>query len=111
MQDLNANTINKWKIWNQFSLILEKLSFISKLVERAAVKQINKYNNSNETTPLYQLGNHNYENALIKLLNNTLLDMELGLVMVLVCIHLNAESDNVDHYSLLNILFGVIIGL
>ena len=30
--------------------------------------------------------------------------------MVLVCIHLNAGSDNVDHYSLLNILFGVIMG-
>ena len=71
------------------------------------MKGINKYNNSNETTPLYQFGNHSHETVLIKLLNNTLLDMELGRVMVFVCIPLNAESDNVDHNISLNILFGV----
>ena len=92
---------------------VSNLSFISKLVEHAALDHFNYHQEYNQITPTHQSAykeHHSCETLLLKLTNNILWHMEKKEVAALVCLDLSAAFDTVDHTVLLKTLencFGV----
>ena len=74
--------------------------FLSRVVEKAALKQFIKYCNDNSLLPTYQSAyrkNYSCETALVKLFDDLLWSMERQKVNLLVAINLSAAFDMVDH--------------
>ncbi len=99
-------------ILNNFRPV-SNLSFVSKLVERAALQQENIHIQNNCPLPIctsaYREG-HSTESALLKVQGDILHNMEQQKVTLLVLIDLSAAFDTIDHdilYSRLESRFGI----
>jgi hypothetical protein len=92
---------------------VSNLSFVSKLVERAAVKQLTDYLETNGLMPPLQSAyrrHHSTETALLKVLSDILTAADDRKVTLLALLDLSAAFDCVDHDILLSRLqssFGV----
>ena len=83
---------------------VSNLSFVSKLVERAAVKQLTDYLETNGLLPLLQSAyrsHHSTETALLKVLSDVLTAID-NKVTLLALLDLSAAFDCVDHDILLS---------
>jgi len=83
---------------------VSNLSFVSKLVERAAVKQLTDYLETNGLLPLLQTAyrsHHSTETALLKVLSDILTAIDDKKVTLLALLDLSAAFDCVDHDILL----------
>ena len=90
---------------------ISNLSFISKLVERAVVDQINEHMMSHSLYPIYQSAyrkHHSTETALLKVHNDILINMSRQQVTLLVMLDLSAAFDTIDHNMLLKHLSSII---
>ena len=84
---------------------MSNLSFVSKLIERAALNQIHGHLVCYNLYPVAQSAyrsNHGTETALLKVMNDILLNMNYQHVTILVLLDLSATFDTVDHSILLN---------
>ena len=92
---------------------VSNLSFLSKVLEKAALQQFMQYSDVNGLMPDYQSAyrpNFSCETALVKLMNDLLWSMENQEVTALMAIDLSAAFDTVDHnvlLSVLNVKFGI----
>ena len=92
---------------------VSNLAFISKLVETVVVKQLQHYLNCNNLFPVVQSAyrqNHSTETALLKVMNDILLNMNNQRVTLLILLDLSAAFDTVDHDTMLRRLeysFGI----
>ena len=88
-------------------------AFISKLVETVIAKQLQHYLNCNNLFPVFQLAyrqNHSTETALIKVMNDILLNMNNQRITLQILLDLSAAFDTVDHDTMLRRLeysFGI----
>ena len=93
---------------------VSNLSFISKIVEKITLDQFNEHCNEYRLVPEYQSAyrkKHSCETSLVKLVNDTLWNMENQLVTAIVILDLSAAFDTVDHELLLDVLekrFGIV---
>ena len=93
---------------------VSNLSFISKVVEKAALQQLLVHCEKNAPLPKFQSGfckYHSAETALLKAQNDILMSMDNKEVTLLVLLDLSAAFDTIEHSILLNILqqdFGVV---
>ena len=92
---------------------INNLIFISKIVKKCIVKELMKYCNQGELFPSYlspYRDHHNTETILLKLVNDTLINMDNQCIIPLVSCDLSAAFNAVNHIILLNVLescFGV----
>ncbi|XP_078363787.1 uncharacterized protein LOC144648005 [Oculina patagonica] len=92
---------------------VSNLAFISKLVETVVAKQLQYYLNCNNLFPVFQSAyrqNHSTETALLKVMNDILLNMNDRRVTLLILLDLSAAFDTVDHDTMLRRLehsFGI----
>ena len=92
---------------------VSNLSFVSKITERAVFDQVYTHVTDNELFPVLQSAyrkSHSTETALLKIVNDILLDINRQHVSLLVLLDLSAAFDTVDHTILLRRLersFGV----
>ena len=92
---------------------VSNLAFISKLVETVVAKQLQHYLNCNSLFPVFQSAyrqNHSTETALLKVTNDTLLNMNNQCVTLLILLDLSAAFDTVNHDAMLRRLeysFGI----
>ena len=92
---------------------VSNLAFISKLVETVVVKQLQHYLNCNNLFPVFQSAyrqNHSTETALLKVMNDILLNMNNQCVTLLILLDLRAAFDTVNHDTMLRRLeytFGI----
>ena len=93
---------------------MSNLPYISKMVEKAMLEQINHHCNIHNSLPDYQSGyreNRSCETVLLKLTNNLLWSMERKNVTVMIVLNLSTAFNTVDHEGLLRNLqdnFGII---
>ena len=86
---------------------VSNLPFLSKVVEKAALKQFIKHCNENSFLPTYQSSyrkNYSCKTALAKIFHDLLWSMEKQKVNLLVAINLSATFDMVDHGILIDVL-------
>ena len=86
---------------------VSNLSFISKLIEKAALKQFLDHCNDNSLLPDYQSAyrkGFSCETSVIKLVNDILWSMENQHIMACAFLDLSAAFDTVDHQILLRVL-------
>ena len=79
---------------------VSNLPAISKLIEKAAIKQIQDHSDRNNTTPAHQSAykvNHSCETALLFLHNEILSSFEKQEITNLCAINLSVAFDRVDH--------------
>ena len=84
---------------------VSNLPAISKLIEKAAIKQIQDHSDENNTTPAHQSAyriNHSCETALLFLHNEILSSFEKQEITNLCAIDLSAAFDTVDHGIMMN---------
>ena len=92
---------------------VSNLSFLSKVLEKAVVNQLNTHINSSNTSNHYQSAYrkfHSTETALLKIHVDILTSMDTGKVTALTLLDLSAAFDTIDHTILLSRLddwFGV----
>ena len=92
---------------------LSNLSYVSKLVEKAMMDQMNQHCNTNNLLPDYQFAYREHrscEPVLLKLTSDLLWSMEKKNVTVLIALYLSMAFDTVDHSVLLTTLqsnFGI----
>ena len=92
---------------------VSNLSFLSKVLEKVVVKQLNTHINSLNTSNHYQSAYrkfHSTEIALLKIHNDILASMDAGRVTTLTFLDLSGAFDTIDHTILLSRLddwFGV----
>ena len=92
---------------------VSNLSFLSKVLEKAALLRLSDHCNANSLMPDYQSAyraNYSCETALVKLCNDILWGMEVQHLTPLVAIDLSTPFDTVDHEVLLQVLqrkFGI----
>ena len=92
---------------------VSNLQFVSKVVERAVFDQVYSHMAGNELFPVFQSAYrefHSTETALLRVVNDILLNMNRRHVSLLVLLDLIAAFDTVDHDSLLHRLetsFGI----
>ena len=92
---------------------VSNLSFLSKVVEKAVVNQLNTHINSSNTSNQYQSAYrkfHSTETALLKIHSDIPASMDAGRVTALTLLDLSAAFDTIDHTILLSRLddwFGV----
>ena len=86
---------------------VSNLSYISKIVERSVVSQLNSYLTANNLQSGHQSAykeSFSTETALCSLIDELLWSMEKGRANVLVSLDLSAAFDTVDHQILLDVL-------
>ena len=86
---------------------VSNLRFLSKLVEKCALKRFNCHCETNNLMPDYQSAYRNKyscKTALLKIVNDLLWNMENRMVTPLVAIDPSAAFDTVDHSILLDVL-------
>ena len=86
---------------------VSNLPFLSKVVEKTALKQFIKHCNENSFLPTYQSAyrkNYSCKTALVKLFDDLLWSMEKQKVNLLVAIDLSVAFDMVDHGFLIDVL-------
>ena len=86
---------------------VSNLSFLSKVIEKAMLKQFNEHCDNYGLLPDYQSAyrsNYSCETSLLKLTNDILWNMENKQVTALVMMDLSAMFDTIDHELLLEIL-------
>jgi len=84
---------------------VSNLSFVSKLVERVAVKQLSDYLETNGLLPLLQSAyrsHHSTETALLKVLSEVLTAIDDKKLTLLALLDLSAAFDCMDHDILLS---------
>lgn len=84
---------------------VSNLSFVSKLIEKAVFDQIRGHLVCNNLYPVAQSAyrrNYSTETALLKVMNDILLNINKQHVTILVLLDLSAAFDIVDHSILLN---------
>ena len=92
---------------------VSNLAFISKLVETVVTKQLQHYLNCDSLFPVFQSAyrqNHSTETALLKVTNDTLLNMNNQCVTLLILLDLSAAFDTINHDTMLRRLeysFGI----
>ena len=92
---------------------ISNLSFISRLVEKAAINQLVQHADHHDLTPHHQAAykkNHSCETSLLRLTNDALWAMEQQQATILVVTDLSAAFDTVNHDILLSVLekrFGI----
>ena len=92
---------------------LSNLSFLSKVLEKVVVNQLNTHINSSNASNQYQSAYrkfHSTETALLKIHSGILASMDAGRVTALTLLDLSAAFDTIDHTILLSRLhdwFGV----
>ena len=92
---------------------VSNLAYISKLVETAVTKQLQHYLNCSNLFPVFQSAyrqNHSTETALLKVMNDILLNMNNQRVTLLILLDLSAAFDTVNHDTMLRRLeysFGI----
>ena len=92
---------------------VSNLQYTSKLVDTVVAKQLHKHLSSNNLLPVYQSAyrhHHSTETALLKVVNDMLLNMDEQRVTLLLLLDLSAAFDTVDHGTLLRRLknsFGI----
>ena len=93
--------------------LVSNLTFISKLMEKAMLHQIEEHLDLNMLNITYQLAYRKYhscETALIKFMHDILWNMEKGKITTSIAIDFSTAFDTVDHYILIQTLeqsFGV----
>ena len=93
---------------------MSNLSFVSKLVETVIAKQLQDYLNSNNLFLVFQSAyrqNHSTETAVLKVMNDILLNMNSQHVTLLILLDLSAAFDTFDHDTMLRRLeysFGIL---
>ena len=86
---------------------VSNLSFISKLIEKAALKRLNQQSNEFGLLPKYQYAyrrDQSCESALLRDVHDILAGTERQEVTALVAIDLSVAFDTVDHDVLLEVL-------
>ena len=86
---------------------VSNLTFVSKLVERAAVQQLSHHLNSNCPLPSLQSAyrsGHSTETALIKVQSDILQNMDKQELTLLIMLDLSAAFDTIDHSIMLETL-------
>ena len=92
---------------------VSNLSFLSKLLEKIVLTQLNTHLSINDLFHPYQSAyrqHHSTETALLHILNDLLLSTDSGNISVLTLLDLSAAFDTIDHSILLNRLqytFGI----
>ena len=92
---------------------VSNLAFTSKLAETVVAKQLQHYLNCNNLFPVFQSAyqqNHNTETALLKVMNNILLNTNNQCATLLILLYLSAAFDTVDHDTMVHRLecsFGI----
>ena len=83
---------------------VSNLSYLSKLLERVVADQFVNHLNSNSILDKYQSAyrtGHSTETALLKVLNDALIDINSGQLVLLVLLDLSAAFDTINHQLLL----------
>ena len=83
---------------------VSNVPYIGKLIEKAAVKEIDNHLTANKLHEPLQSAytiNHNIEIALLKVTNNILLTLDNHQCVCLVLLYLSAAFDTIDHDMLL----------
>ena len=86
---------------------VSNLSFISKLVEKAAAIRFREYLTSNKLNEVFQSAykaNHSTETALLRVKNDILTAVDHGKAVMLILLDLSAAFDTIDHDTLLNLM-------
>ena len=86
---------------------VSNLSFISRLVEKAAINQLAQHGDYHDLSPHYQSAykkNHSCETSLLRLTNDALWAMEQQQATIVVITDLSAAFDMVNHDILLSVL-------
>ena len=86
---------------------VSSLPYLSKLIEKAALSQLNKYLKENSHIPTYQsayMKGHSCETALCKVSNDVQTMLSDGKAVLLVQLDLSAAFDTVDHSVLIDLL-------
>ena len=108
---LKKSSLNKDSMKNYRPV--SNLSFLSKVLEKVVVNQLNTHINSSNTSNQYQSAYrklHSTETALLKIHSDILASMDAGRVTALTLLDLSAAFDTIDHTILLSRLddwFGV----
>ena len=90
---LNKDSMNNYRP-------VSNLSFLSKVLEKVVVNQLNTHINSSNTPNQYQSAYrkfHSTETALLKIHNDILASMDAGKVTALTLLDLSAAFDTIDH--------------